>query len=413
MNHERQREILEARVQRLEALREVSLELTSERDLQRLLRLIMKRAGQILGAERSTLYLIEECADPRRGKRRLLVSQVAQGVKEIRLPLDETSIAGTVALKGEIVNLQDAYQDRRFNSSFDRQNRFKTCSMLTAPMRNPQGQVIGVTQVLNKQGAVRFGRGDEEILLAFSSQASIAVENARYLELQRRTFETLITGQAVAIDARDHITAGHTRRVTAFALEIGRALGWKGQDLESLRYGGLLHDQGKLGVPDEILLKPARLSGWEFQVIQSHVQKTKDILNAVRPLFPRKFRKVPEIAASHHEKLDGSGYPDKLRGDAISAGARILAVADIFDAMTALRPYRREDPDDVVVEILKRDADEGRLDSKVVDALVRALPRIVQVREEINEKIQQQRDVRKVTGKQKIHMPVKDSGATD
>lgn len=123
--------------------------------------------------------------------------------------------------------------------------------------------------------------------------------------------------------------------------------------------------------------------------MQSHAQKTKAILNAVRPLFPRKFRTVPEIAASHHEKLDGSGYPDRLRGDAISSGARILAVADIFDALTAPRPYRNADPDDVVVEILKRDAEDGKLDPKVVEALVGVLPRIVQIRNEINEKIQQ------------------------
>jgi len=313
-------------------------------------------------------------------------------------------------VKGETVNLRDAYQDSRFNPSFDRQHRFRTGSMLATPMRNSQGQVIGVTQAINKRGSACFDREDEEILLAFSSQASIAVENARYLELQRRTFETLINGQAVAIDVRDHITAGHSRRVTAFAVEIGRALGWKGQDLGILRYAGLLHDQGKLGVPDEILLKPAQLSEWEFQIIQSHAQKTKVILNAVRPLFPRTLRTVPEIAASHHEKLDGSGYPDGLRGDAISPGARIVAVADIFDALTSVRPYRNAAPDAVVVEILRRDAENGKLDPKVVGALEKALPRVVHIRKEINEKIQQQKGICRVTGRQKIHIPAKDSG---
>jgi len=410
VNREGHREVLKARVSRLEALREVSLELTSERDLRRLLTLIMKRASEILGAERSTLYLVEEWPDSQGGKNPMLVSQVAQGMKEIRLPLDETSIAGTVAVRGEIVNLRDAYQDPRFNASFDRQSGFRTRSMLTAPMRNPQGQVVGVTQAINKRGAARFDHEEEEILLAFSNQASIAVENARYLELQRRTFETLISGQAVAIDARDHITAGHTRRVTAFAVEIGRALGWSGRDLDLLRYGGLLHDQGKLGVPDEILLKPTQLSQWEFRIIQSHAQKTKTILNSVRPLFPRKLRSVPEIAASHHEKLDGSGYPDGLRGDAISSGARILSVADIFDALTAPRPYRNPDPDDAVVEVLRRDAEDGKLDLEVVKALVTALPRIKQIRRELNEKIQHQQRIRKVTGTEKTHTPVKDPG---
>ncbi len=400
MNRPGENEERRERVRRLEALREVSLELTSERNLQRLLTLIMERASQILDAERGTLYLVEACASLHGRKTLCLVSQVAQGSEEIHLPMDRTSIAGTVAVEGEIINLEDAYRDNRFNSSFDRQSGFRTRSMLTAPMRNSQGRVIGVTQAINKRGAPCFDEEDEEILLAFSSQASIAVENARYLELQRRTFETLISGQAVAIDARDHLTAGHTRRVTAFAVEIGRVLGWKGQDLELLRYGGLLHDQGKLGVPDEILMKPTELVEWEVQIIQSHAQKTKEILNEVRPLFPRRLRTVPEIAASHHEKLDGSGYPDGIRGSDISPGARIVAVADIFDALTAARPYRTPDPDHVAIEMLKQSAAEGQLDPTVVEALERALPRIVQVRDEINQKIRKKkRAIRTLVGR--------------
>jgi HD-GYP domain-containing protein (c-di-GMP phosphodiesterase class II) len=377
---------MERRLRRLEALREVSLELTAERDLQRLLTLIMVRTSQILEAERSTLYLVTEIAEPNGDRERLLVSRVAQSAEEIRVRLDETSIAGTVALSGEVINLEDAYTDNRFNPDFDRRAGFRTHSMLTVPMRNPQGKVIGVTQVINKREALSFDHEDEELLLAFSSQASIAVESARYLELQRRTFQSLIHGQAVAIDARDHITSGHTWRVAAYAVEIGRALGWEGEELELLEYGGLLHDQGKLGIPDEILMKPGRLSDWEFEIMRSHAAKTKTILQAVRPLFPRRLRRVPEIAASHHEKLDGSGYPDGLRGEDISPSARIVAVADIFDAMTAHRLYREPDPDEVVVGMLRKDAAEGKLDIDAVEALGRALPRVVLVRRQINER---------------------------
>jgi HD-GYP domain-containing protein (c-di-GMP phosphodiesterase class II) len=409
MSHEGDRKSLEGKIRRLEALRDVSLELTSERDLRILLTLIMRRASQILGAERSTLYLLEPCGDPRRSQRASLVSQVAEGIKEIRLPLDETSIAGTVALRGDVINLPDAYQDPRFNPSFDRHHGFRTHAVLAAPMRNHGGQTIGVTQAINKCGADRFDANDEAMLLALSSQAAIAVENARFLDLQRRTFETLINGQTVAIDARDHITAGHTRRVTAFAVQIGQSLGWKDQDLEILRFGGLLHDQGKLGVPDEILFKPTKLSDWEFKMIQSHAQKTKAILHAVRPLFPRKLRTLPEIAAAHHEKLDGSGYPDRLRGDAISSGSRILAVADIFDALTAPRPYRTPDSDEVAIEILLQDAEDGKLDAEVVMALIRVLPKIAEIREEINEKIQEARRIRSSRGSQGVAVRVEDS----
>jgi HD-GYP domain-containing protein (c-di-GMP phosphodiesterase class II) len=387
---DRRSEDLTARLRRLEALREVSLELTSERDLQRLLSLIMARTTQILDADRSTLYLVEHVSGEDGRESPMLVSRVAQGVGAIRLPLDESSIAGAVAVRGEVLNIEDAYAEPRFNPSFDRLHQYRTRSMLTAPMRNPQGQVIGVTQAINKRGNGRFDLEDEDIMLAFASQACIAIEDARYLELQRLTFETLIQGQAVAIDARDHITAGHTWRVTAYAVEIGRALGWRGEDLELLRYAGLLHDQGKLGVPDDILMKAGRLSDWEFRIIQSHAYKTKAILESVRPLFPRRLKKVPEIAASHHEKLDGSGYPDGLKGEALSMGARIVAVADIFDALTAHRPYRDPDPDDVVLEMLRQDALGGKLDMQVVQALAWVLPRIVEIRQEINDRIEQQ-----------------------
>jgi HD-GYP domain-containing protein (c-di-GMP phosphodiesterase class II) len=351
----------------------------------------MECITRILEADRSTLYLIEVVHESNQGSDRMLVSRVAQEVDEIRLPIDENSIAGSAAKGGQVINLADAYEDARFNSSFDRLHGYRTRSLLAAPMRNPQGLVIGVAQAMNKRGGGRFDRDDEEMLLAFSSQACIAVENARYLDLQKKTFETLIHGQAVAIDARDHITSGHTWRVTAYAVEIGRTLGWEGEDLDLLRYAGLLHDQGKLGVPDEILLKPDRLADWEFQIIQSHAYKTKIILNSVRPFFPRRLRGIPEIAAAHHEKLDGSGYPDGLRGEELSMGARIVAVADIFDALTAHRPYRKPDADHTVIQMLRRDAEAGKLDNEAVEALEQSMPRIVSLREQINDRIKVQK----------------------
>lgn len=374
-------------LQKLEALREVSLVLTSERDLNRLLELIMEKATEILRADRSTLYLVEEGQPSADGKGRRLFSRVIQGAQQIRLPLNEKSIAGFVALTGRVINLEDAYSDPRFNPSFDERFRYRTRSVLAVPMRNPKGEIIGVMQALNKKEAPRFDREDEEIFLAFSTYAAIAVENARYLQLQKRTFETLIQGQAVAIDARDHITAGHTWRVAAYAVEIGKALGWEGERLEILRYAGLLHDQGKLGVPDEILLKAGKLTSDEYRLIQSHAEKTKRILDAVRPLFPRNLRKVPEIAAAHHEKLDGSGYPEGLKGEEISMEARILAVADVFDALTARRPYREPAGDEEALRYLQEDALAGKLDPRMVEALTDALPQIVQCRERVQEQI--------------------------
>lgn len=387
---------LKRKVERLEALQDVSLELTQERDLDRLLTLIMHRITQILNADRSSLFLVQDDADT---KDRVLASRVAQGVKEIRVSLDESSIAGYVATRGEVVNVRDARHEDRLDTSFDEKHGYATQTLLAVPMRNPMGQLIGVTEALNKKpdtsaasgGSPVFTEEDEELLAAFSAVAAVAVENARWLELQRKTFETIIQGQAVAIDARDHITGGHTWRVTAFAVEIGRAMGLRPEELEVLRYSGLLHDQGKLGVPDNILLKPGRLSKWEFEVMRSHAYKTKVILNAVKPLFPRRLRQVCDIAPAHHEKLDGTGYPDGLKGDEISRDARILAVADIFDALTAARPYKKPFSYERALEILQDLGDGGKVDGRPVEALRNNLETVHKVKEEIDERIRNQK----------------------
>jgi len=374
---------LKKRIQRLELLQQVSHELGSERNLNRLLDLILARTTQVLDADRSTLYLIDVPSDGQPH----LVSKIAQGMDGIRLPLDRTSIAGTVAVSGEICNVEDPYQDKRFNPEVDRTSGYRTQSMLTCPMTSPDGTVVGVVQVLNKLDGAPFDAEDEQLLLAFSTMAAIAVENVRWLEAQKQTFEDLITGQAVAIDARDHVTGGHTWRVTAYAVEIGRTMGWQKQDLEILRYAGLLHDQGKLGISDDILLKPGRLSNWEFALMRSHAYKTKVILEGVKHLFPRRLRRAVDLAPAHHEKLDGSGYPDHLTADQIPMGARILAVADIFDALTAHRPYRSPMPDQDVIGLLRKDAEAGKLDSVPIEVLASCMDRIVTIRDEINARI--------------------------
>lgn len=378
------------RLDRLEVLRQVSYTLVSERDLDKLLRLIVEETSRVLDAQRCTLYLVvEQDGGEGKAKRLGLCSKVAQGEGEICLPLGKGSLAGEVAVSGCLVNLEDAYQDPRFDPTWDKLTGFRTKSMLVAPMRTPRGNVVGVLQVLNKRSSGRFDSDDEEMLAALCSQAAMAIENSRYLEAQGKAFRSLIRGQAVAIDARDHITSGHTWRVAAYAVEVGRVMGWSEQELRILEYSGLLHDQGKLGIPDEVLLKPGSLTEWEFHLMKTHASKTKEILRDVRHLFPRSLRDVPEIASAHHEKLDGSGYPDGLRGEEIAPGAKILAVVDIFDALTARRPYREPETAEGALEILKKEAREGRLDKEVVAALAGITDKLLKRRDEIDHWIRQ------------------------
>ncbi len=393
------------RVARLEVLQEVALQFAAERNLDRLLALILDRAVEVLDAERATLFLLEGSDPP------ALVSRLAQGVEEIRLPADANSIAGTAFVTGRALRIEDAYQDPRFNPAVDQDTGFRTRSILACPLRDPQGSSIGVFQVLNKRQGGVFTDDDEEMATALGSMAAIALENARWLERRRRNFQSLITGQAVAIDMRDHVTGGHTWRVAAFAVAIGQAMGLSQSDLELLRYAALLHDQGKLGIPDEILMKPGRLEDWEFELMRSHAEKTAQILEQVRHLFPPRLRPALDVAPAHHEKLDGSGYPKGVRGDEIPLGARILAVADILDALTADRPYRKPLPDEKVLAMLREDVRAGKLDARPVEALARCLPAIQRAREAVNRAIRDRR--RRFRGSRTLQRVVFQDDSTD
>jgi HD-GYP domain-containing protein (c-di-GMP phosphodiesterase class II) len=376
---------LDLRLRKLKLLKEISLELSSEHRLPKLLELLMDRATSIVEAERSSLYLIETVTDSQNQARQRLVAHIAQQAESIVVPLDSTSITGRVACTGRTMNHKDVYRSKFFNQSFDRLHNYRTRSLLTVPMRNRARAIIGVIQAINKRNGDCFHEEDVRYLSALAAQAAIAIENSRYFSEKKELFDNLIHGQAIAVDARDHLTAGHSWRVAAYAQAIGEEMHLSEEDLEVLRYAALLHDQGKIGVPDDVLQKPGGLTDEEFAQIKSHARKTKLILNAIRHLFPKRLRPIPEMAAHHHERIDGSGYPDGLRGDEITLGARIIAVADVFDALTARRHYREPAPDDQVLALLKKEAASRKLCAKSVAAFEQALPRIIAVRTRLNQ----------------------------
>src|SRR5439155_793952 len=186
-------------------------------------------------------------------------------------------------------------------------------------------RVIGVFQVVNKNGGGAFTTDDEETLSSLGASAAVAVENAQLVAEQRRLWTTLIETLAVTIDARDQQTAGHSQRVTRYAEVIGRGLGLEGIELEKIRAAALLHDYGKIAVRDQFLLKPGKLDQAEFEYMKAHAEKTGEFLAHL--VFPQDMRDVPVIAAQHHERMDGKGYPRALPAERILLGARIVAAA--------------------------------------------------------------------------------------
>lgn len=349
---------------RLEVILGVTRRLMAVTDLDALLRLIAEATTQLLDADRATIFLV----DADRGE---LWSKVALGanVGEIRFALGR-GIAGHVATTGETVNIEDAYADPRFTAETDHRTGYRTRSLLTYAMKSHDGRVIGVFQAINKHEG-RFTEEDEDTLSSLAASAAVAVENAQLVTEQRQLWSSLIETLAATVDARDQQTAGHSKRVTRYAEVIGRELGLTGADIERLRAAALLHDYGKIAVRDRFLQKAGKLDEAEFAYMKAHAEKTGEFLAHLR--FPRDMRDVPLIAAQHHERMDGKGYPQGLPGDQILLGARIVACADVFDALTAPRYYKPAYPLEKTLEIMDGMAGD-HLDRDVMAAVHRCLP---------------------------------------
>jgi HD-GYP domain-containing protein (c-di-GMP phosphodiesterase class II) len=347
----------------LVSLLKVGQAMAAERDLDKLLQLLKEETERALNADRCTVFLYDSETNE-------LWSCIASGLdqtEEIRFPAHQ-GLSGYVVKTGEILNVQNAYEDPRFNPDVDRQTGYKTISMLCMPMRNRKGDIIGVFQVLNKKNAI-FQRTDEELLMAIASSAGVALENAQLNRELKVTFDSFIKTLSSTIDARDPITAGHSERVMEYALLIGERMHLSDDEMEVLKYAALLHDIGKIGVKEEVLVKEGRLTENEYRHIQEHVYYTYEILQNIH--FEKHLACVPEVASSHHEKMDGSGYWRGTKGEHIVLGGRILSVADVFDAITSRRQYRSRMPFDRVMKILREEA--GRhFDGDIIDVFLEA-----------------------------------------
>jgi HD-GYP domain-containing protein (c-di-GMP phosphodiesterase class II) len=230
------------------------------------------------------------------------------------------------------------------------------------------GQSIGILAVDNLRSKRPLVKSDLSLLMGIASVIGISISNADLMEARQRQFSSILQVLAASIDARDPLTAGHSEKVTEYALGICEELNLSSNYREMIRVASLLHDYGKIGVPDSILKKPGRLTKEEYETVKTHAQRTQTILEQIN--FEGIFSQVPEVAGSHHEKMDGSGYPNGLKGEEIPLGARIIAVADFFEAVTAKRHYRDPLPISYAFRLLEK----GRsvhFDEKVVDAFIR------------------------------------------
>lgn len=490
--------------ERLEILNKIGIALSSETDLSRLLELIVREARNFTNADAGSLYLVDldnnclhfEVAQNDTLKKRADLKPIT--FKPFSLSLTKNSIAGYVAITGETLNIPDVYNlspeaGFEFNRDFDKRNKYRTKSMLNVAMKDTEGEIIGVLQLINStdgQGkVVSFDTNIESLVSSLASQAAVAIKNAQLINEIKAVFEALIQYSVSAIDARSPFTAGHSKRVAMYAMALARALNdinegpyanisFSPDQLEELNYAAWLHDIGKIGVREGVLDKMCRLSvagtetlisrfkyieasaiaetqkkeldlfdekgkttknrkeldrelndridqiegdlafikkvnasnfltqseleqleeiqqkkyldhegqkrnyitdfefenlsvrkgnltNDEIEEIRSHVTHTENIVNNIP--FTRHLKKVPVFAAGHHEMLDGSGYTKHIKAENIPIQTRIITIADIYEALIAKdRPYKKSIDPIKSLDILKEEAENGRLDKELV-----------------------------------------------
>ena len=477
------------RVDKLQAILEVAKAMAAAHSLDALLPLILREAARVVEADRCSLFILDR-------QRNELWSRVAQGAKqEIRVPLGQ-GIAGSVAQSGEVVNLRDAYDDPRFNRDWDVKTDYRTKAILCVPMKDTHGEVTGVIQALNAADGA-FDEEDVELLIALGGQAAQAIENAMLHEDISRLFEGFVQASVMAIESRDPTTAGHSGRVASLTVSLAEAteqtstgpfkeLKFTSEQIQEIRYASLLHDFGKIGVREPVLVKAEKLYPHELEVlkqrfdiarkdrqmasmmrrldavklrgdraieeieaeeterltrelkevddalefvlqcnrptvlaqggferltglstlsysdsrerpqmlltpndvqvlsitrgslspterreIESHVTHTFRFLSQIP--WTRTLKRVPEIAYAHHEKLDGKGYPRAVASEQIPVQSKMMAISDIYDALTASdRPYKKAVPHELALDILRKESDSGQLDKELFRIFVEA-----------------------------------------
>jgi HD-GYP domain-containing protein (c-di-GMP phosphodiesterase class II) len=226
-------------------------------------------------------------------------------------------------------------------------------SILCAPISSAK-EVYGVIYVDTHETLSESDEDDLDWLVAVAHQAGMVMEKLIALSQKQRMTESLMRALAASIDARDGLTAGHSARVAHYSVGIARTLDQPVSAQYAIYYAALLHDYGKIGIDDAVLKKPGRLTPDEFDHIKLHPKFTYDILSKID--FPPELAELPMMAASHHERWDGTGYPWGLKEEATPLAGRIIAVADVYDSLTRKRHYRDPMPLDEVLSYLE----EGR-----------------------------------------------------
>jgi putative nucleotidyltransferase with HDIG domain len=329
-------------------------------DVHRIQELVVQMAARLAKAQGAALFMLDDtqqtltCAAAT--ERLLRVIQVPMGV----------GLAGTVAMDGHPVSAAAA--DPRFSGMTEQAFSFQVKTVAAVPVKAGQ-RLLGVLEVANAQGSLGFEPPEMASLSLLAREAGIAIDHVQKATHDQRTIMDLLRGLARSMDAKSPAFAGHSERVAKLAQTVAEEMGMAGEEISRVYLGALLHDLGNAGVDDDLLLAPRKLTEEETRQVRQHTRVGAEILRDVAAL-----RSLAPGVLYHHERWDGTGYPEGLKGESIPAMARIIAVAEAFDASRSARPYREALP---VAEALNQVRQGGGtiFDPSVVSALLAAYQR--------------------------------------
>lgn len=347
---------LKRKVLELNTLHEVGKNLSLVLDINKLLELVLDLTAKVLGGVKTSSVILH---DEESNSLQVMLYKGNRTMESLQPIRTDEGIAGKVFTRGEPIIIND------FRST-DSSSALSGRSSICVPLKVKE-KTIGVLSVSDKHSGEPFDNSDLDMLGTLASQISIALHNAQLYEDLEASYLSAVRALANSIDAKDAYTRGHSERVARYSMEIGRAMGMNTDEIKNLHIGALLHDIGKIGIAESIINKVSRLTDDEYTEIKTHPSRGASIIE------PAKFlkEKVPLIKY-HHERYDGKGYPEGLKGEDIPMMARIVCAADSFDAMTSKRAYRDVMPLEEARNELIR-CSGSQFDPRVVNAFLEVL----------------------------------------
>jgi HD superfamily phosphodiesterase len=359
--------IISKNKEKIELFFEFVFELGSKRNIDDVLSVVADSAKKILDCDRASIFVYNKETSK-------LWTKVAHGLEE-KIEVDQNiGIVGWVFSNRKPLIVNSPYSDPRFNPETDKKTGYRTKSIIAVPLITYSGNAVGVLEGINKNGE-GFTDDDLEFARVLAVQAANAIENAILYEELKKAQEEIVMRLSIAAEFRDSTTYNHLVRMSLYSYLIAKEMGFDEEWCEKLKLAAPMHDIGKLGIKDTILLKPAKLTDEEFEEMKKHTIYGYEILKDSTIDI---LKMASNIALCHHEKYDGTGYPRGLKGEEIPIEARIVAVADVFDALTSRRPYKEPYEIERAVEIIEKDSGK-HFDPKVVQSFKKALPEIIKI----------------------------------